>query len=281
MTAAAFFRAANIIALDYPYQAAIASALRICDEACIVVGQSADDTRAAIYAEQERYGADRVKIREETFVFDRGWQERWWDWCREMTTADWHMYHDLDECIHEAHAATVRQLMTEPGAEVIIFPYVHLYGDAFHYVLSPTFYTHNGRLGRASAGYRMRNWCSDEHPTHAACMMVVPRKGIEVDAHNVRDPGGLWTNVPIVHYGWCRTPVALARSQAKHRAWYADGGGMQDGRISDPKPYNYNMEAKSLAGFIGPYDGPHSDAIRPWLEAHAAEWRTLRQGVNV
>ena len=84
-SAAAFMRASNLIVMDYPYAAAVASALRLCDELCVVVGQSVDATRDAIYALQHEYGADSIKIKEEVWTFDRGWQERWWDSCRDQS----------------------------------------------------------------------------------------------------------------------------------------------------------------------------------------------------
>ena len=272
---AAFFRASNLLVMDYPYEAAVASALRVCDEACIVVGQSVDGTRDAIYALQDQYGRDRIKIREETFVFDRGWQERWWDWCREMTTADWHMYHDADEALHELHASRVRAAMQTPTVQVIVFPYIHLFGTANYRVTGKGFYGHNARLGRASAGYRMRNWCSDQHPKWAACQMVINRNGREVDAHNVHDGGAYWIGTPMLHYGWCRTPQALAISQAKHRAWYADGAGLADGRVPDVPPYDYRMAERLRGQQIAPYQGPHPAGLEGWMAAHRDIWAQL------
>ena len=270
---AAFFRASNLIVMDYPFDGALASALRICDEACIVVGQSVDDTRDWVYALRDEYGADRVKVREETFAFDRGWQERWWDWCREMTAAEWHMYHDADEAMHEAYAPHLRTLMEDDDKQVIIFPYVHLFGTANYRTVGKGFYDHNSRLGRSSAGYRMRNWCSDAHPKWAACQMVIQRGGREVDAHNVTDAAALWVDAPMLHYGWCRTPQALSISQAKHRAWYANGAGLTDGRVPDVPAYDYKMAERLHAGDIVPYGGPHPAGMERWLLEHARVWQ--------
>lgn len=292
---AAFFRAANLIVMDYPYAAAIASALRICDEACVVIGQSVDDTRDVLYALQDLYGRDRLKIREERFVFDRGWQERWWNWCREMTAADWQMYHDADEAMHEDAAPAIRALLADAHLQVIVFPYIHFYGTARYRVAGSRFYTHNARLGRASAGYRMRNWCSDAHPTHAACQMVIPRggtdippalafrrtpEGIEADAHNVHDAAAAWVDTPILHYGWCRTPQALAISQAKHRAWYANGAGLEGGHVPTVVPHDYQMAERLGSGFIVPYCGEHPAGMEPWCMAHAGGWHRLEAALR-
>ncbi len=277
MSSAAFFRASNLILMDYPFEVAIASALRICDEACIVIGPSKDDTRAALYALQDRYGRDRLKLRCETWRFDRGWQEQVWNWCREMTTADWHMYHDADEAIHESHAPALRSLLTDPHNQVLIFPYIHLFGTPTYRMAGKGFYDHNARLGRSSAGYRMRNWCSDAHPKWAACQMIIRRGDTEVDAHNIYDGGAVWVDTPILHYGWCRTPQALAISQAKHRAWYADGAGLQDGRVPTVQPYAYKLAERLRGGVIARYAGPHPAGLKEWFVAHAAGWAALEK----
>jgi hypothetical protein len=277
---AAFFRASNLIVMDYPFSGALASALSICDEACVVVGQSIDETRELVYLLQEQYGRDRVKIREERFVFDRGWQERWWDWCREMTTADWHMYHDADESLPDGAVEIIRPLMERRGVQAIVLPYIHFYGTASYRTTGLKFSTHNARIGRKSAGYRMRNWCSDATPKHAACAMVLARGGQEVDAHNIHDAGVEWIDVPLLHYGWCRSPQALAISQAKHYAWYANGGGLQDGHVPLVASYDFRLADRINAGDIGPYKGRHPVAMRSWLAGHMKSWREL-EDMNV
>ena len=274
-SAAAFMRASNLIVMDYPYAAAVASALRLCDELCVVVGQSVDATRDAIYALQHEYGADSIKIKEEVWTFDRGWQERWWDSCREMTKAEWHFVQDADEMIHEDYAGVVRGFMEEPDLahiNVMVFPFVHFYGTDHHRVVHPRFYPYNSRLGRASAGYRMRNWCSDRQPHLPACMMVVQQDGREIGAHGLRGAPAVVLDIPILHYGWCRSLRGLAISQAKHYAWYADGGGLQDGRVPELPPYDLAFADRLATGFIEPIDVRHPAAMQPWLQAHAPEW---------
>ncbi len=269
-SSAAFFRASNICILDYCYDAAVMSALEIVDEAVIVVGQSRDQTRERV-RNLERAFPGRVKVREETFRFDRGWQERWWDWCREMTDADWHMYFDLDEVIDPVHAPALKTLMADPAIKLIRFPIWHLYGNA-DWREQGGFLTANVRLGRASAGYRMRNWCSDEHPKNAACQMVVLSRGKEVNAHIRSGAGVAEAPGPILHYGWCRSARALAISQAKHRAWYADGAGLEDGRIPEVEPYHFRMAEMRAMGRIVPYEGRHPALLERWFQAHAPEW---------
>lgn len=268
----AFFRAANIFDLDYPYEAAVASALTIVDEAIIVVGQSQDRTRDAIYALRDRWPG-RVKVREERFVFDRGWQERWWDWCSELTNADWRLWLDLDEVIDPVHAPALRAIMAGPRVRLVRFPFTHLYGSN-RWQERGVFLTRNARLGRASAGYRMRNWCSDEQPTAAACAVVVLSRGQERNAHTFRGAGVVEAPGPILHYGWCRSARALARSQAKQRAWYAGGGGLEDGRVPEVEPWRFDMARMRAEGRIVPFEGLHPalPELERWFRAHGPEW---------
>jgi hypothetical protein len=273
---AAFFRAANIITLDYPYQAAVASALSICDEACIVVGQSQDGTRDAIYAMQAQYGADRLKVREETIHYDRGWQERWWQWCAEMTTAEWQLWLDLDEVIAPEATPWLRDVMADPALFLVRFPFVHFYATPRYVKLFRL--TRNTRLGRASAGYRMVNMCDDLHPTWSACAMRVGNHETRgVDAHGYRERGIVDSQWPILHYGWCRTPQALAISQAKHHAWYADGDGLADGRLPDVTPYDYWRMNEFKTGVVLPFVGEHPAGMAEWMAAHAAGWADLER----
>ena len=273
---AAFFRAANILTLDYPYAAALQSALAIVDEVCIVVGQSQDGTRDAIYALQAEYGADRVYIREETIHYDRGWQERWWQWCAEMTTADWQLWLDLDEVIAPEATPWLRDAMQDPSLFLVRFPFVHFYATSRYVKLFCL--THNTRLGRASAGWRMVNMCDDLHPQWSACAMRIGnRETTGIDAHAYHERGIMDSQWPIFHYGWCRTPQALAISQAKHHAWYADGDGLQDGRMPDIPPYDYWGMNRAESGVILSCVAEHPASMAEWMAAHAAGWAELER----
>ena len=182
--------------------------------------------------------------------------------------------------------------MTAPNLQVIVFAYIHLFGTAHYRVLGSGFYPYNARLGRASAGFRMRNWCSDAHPKWAACQMVVRRPGAtaamrsrqipdEVDAHNVRDEHVVvLQDCPMLHYGWCRTPAALAISQAKHRAWYADGDGLADGHVPAVARYDYKLGERVQGGSVGRYLGLHPAGLEDWLDAHRDAWAAMESEVE-
>jgi len=267
---AALFRASNVVILDYPLDAALSSALSICDEVVVVVDiNSCDHTLDLVHTLQRAFGPERIIVVEREWKFDRAWQERCWDWGAEATDAEWLMFHDADEAIHEDNALELRALMDCSDVEMIRFPFVHLYATP-RYRAAFTL-THNTRLGRRSIGFRMRNWCSDATPQRAACQMVY---GGERNAH-IPAAGIITVGFPMMHYGWCRSARALAISQAKQGAWYADGGGLEDGHIPEVVPYDFRLTHQMEKGFVSRYDGCHPAAMHDWFAWHAGEWEEL------
>ena len=266
---AALFRTANLQIMDYPFEAALTSALSICDEAVVVVGQSLDNTLDLVYCLQEKHGAERVTVIETVFKYDRMWQERWWNMASSATDAEWLMYHDADEAVHEDDAPKVRQLLDNPAVGLIRFPFIHFYASEDYTISFPL--THNTRLGRRSLGYRMINMCSDQAPGHAACAMMMTCEGTDYNAHAYPGPELVDVDAPIYHYGWARNPFALALSQAKYRAWYADGDGLEDGRLPevDPWPVADELPIFLESGRVQRFDGSHPAAMASWFEEHS------------
>lgn len=271
---AALFRASNLRTMDYPFDAALASALAVCDEAVVVLGQSADDTRDWVYSLRPEYG-QRLIIREQPWRWDRMWQERCWDWGAEMTDAEWLMYADADEVIEQGTEEAIRALMADPAIWLIRFPFVHLYGTPRYHAQFPL--THNTRLGRRSAGYRMRNWNDDAHPNHPVCQMVFgPEERV---AHSHQGPEIVESPGKMLHYGWCRSARAMSISQAKHHAWYANGAGLEDGHIPEVEAWDYRLQAMLAAGRAFPYAGEQPAVLQGWFDAHAEEWERIEREV--
>jgi hypothetical protein len=219
-------------------------------------------------------GAHRVKVIEDTFTYDRGWQERWWDLASSATDAEWLMYIDADEAIHEDDAPRLRELMKQPEIGLIRFPFIHFYATKDYRIHMPL--THNTRLGRRSAGYRMRNWCSDERPKSSACAMVLQTPNGERSAHTW--PGKELVNVDATfyHYGWCRDARALSISQAKHKAWYADGAGLEDGNLPEVTPYDFRLADRLVDGRVECWEPRHHPgAMDGWFIDHQEAWAEL------
>lgn len=273
-SACALFRASNVLTLDYPYAEAIASALAFCDEAVIVVGPSFDATRDAMYAVQTEHGADRVKVIERQWQFDRTWQERVWAWGAEQTTADWLACVDLDDIVHEADAATIRECMGYPRISLLTFPMVHLYGTP-RWRECKKFYPTHTRIGRRAVNFRMMNLCDGGDVVRPVCALVADRDGQAIESNAWLGAERLKLSTPLYHYGWVRDARALAISQAKHFAWYADGAGLEDGHIPDVEPYPFNMPACLAAGRLTPYAGPYPAIMAAWSVRHEAAWAAL------
>ena len=268
---AVLYRASNILAMDYPFRGAIESALCFADEAIVVCDTRSTDGTLAAIAGLAAENRGRVIPVYFDFTFDRLWQEKAWTAAAAETTADWHIWLDLDELIHEDHHAELCSIMADEDAHLINLPFVHLCGTPRWRKKSPKV-RQNTRFGRRSQGYKMVNRCTDKHPEHT-CVFVeyngkLPRFLVSRDDTKL-------PQVPIMHYGWARSAQALAISGAKHHDWYADGEKYSDGRIPDVPPHDFGMGRKVTAGGIVAYDGPHPAHIQPWLESHKTEWQTL------
>jgi hypothetical protein len=267
---AALFRAVNIFEMDYPLEAAVISALGVCDEAVIVVGQSQDTTRHFVYQMQEDYGEEKIKVVETYIHFDRGWEERWWNLASAYTAAEWLFWLDADEAIHEYDVPLIKETMRKPEVELIRFPFLHFYASKDYTLRMPL--KTNTRMGRRSAGFRIVNWCTDEHPNHSACQAVFGLKGKQENANSWSGPNIVEVMAPIYHYGWCRKPLALAMSRAKHRAWYADGGGLEDGRLPEVKPFDFRIKDRLANGQIAQWQGNHPAVMDSWFKQHEFLW---------
>lgn len=277
MSVAALYRASNLIAMDYPFEASLASAMDFCDEAVIVLGKCEDETRELVWQQRSIYGSDRVKIREHEWVFDSGWQERVWAIGSGVTQADWLMFIDADEVIHDCDTPVLRTLLGMDFISFINFPFVHLYGTA-SWSITPKagWLTRNTRLGRRSAGYRMKNLVPSGG---SACAMVYRKNGKEANAHSMEGPTIHRTKLPIFHYGWARSAAALSISQRKHHAWYKNDASLFDGHIPEVPPWDFRMAAMYAEGKIETCVLDHPRYIEGWMEEHRIEWEELDEHV--
>jgi len=269
---AALFRASNIEILDYPYQAAIESALVFVDEVVVVVDHNSQDRTWDAINETARWLAPAVTVTSMHFHFDRMWQEKWWDKAASCTDAEWLMWLDLDEIIDPIHYDEIRGAMAEPNIHLLNFPFVHFYGTCSW--TKSMAVTTGTRIGRRSEGYRMINTCTDKTPGLATCRAAygpqMRESLLEQGPHIAR------LKTPILHYGWCRNAKAFAISQAKHKAWYKDGDGLEDGRIPNVEPYDFKMKE----GSIRKYTGRHPANMSSWLAAHQLPWHYLNAEIS-
>jgi hypothetical protein len=65
----------------------------------------------------------------------------------------------------------------------------------------------------------------------------------------------------------------MAISQTKHRAWYADGDGLEDGHIPDVERWDPDWERMFEIEKIAPYKDKHPAVMEGWFETHEVLWR--------
>ena len=261
--ATAFFRAFDIDVLDYPWEAALNSALDWCDEIIVVAGtNSTDDTVSALQDFQDVIGSSMTVIPAHIKFTERSWQEDWWNLCRHHVNpaSNWHIWLDLDELV--ARPIEAREALNKKDVDLVRFSFCHLFGSAFwSNIRFPL--THNTRAGRTRINYRMVNL-----EDGAACAAVYGKEGI--NAHHPNNPNMVTLDTPILHYGWCRNAEALAESQRRHHVWYG-----KEVPESWNSQFQFDILGRRGRGDLVAYSQPHPYHIHEWLEAHETEWNTL------
>lgn len=128
----------NGVLLDYAFIESIRSALPLCDEYIVVLGDSDDDTRERILA------LDDPKIR----IVDSTWSDRveprkcllaqQTNIGLHLCRGAWCLYMQADEALHEESLPRLRALMEEtaedPDVEAILLERLAFYGDGQHVV---------------------------------------------------------------------------------------------------------------------------------------------------
>lgn len=138
------------VRLGYPFRESIKSALPICDEFIVVVGEIEDGTAEAVAA----IGDPKIKIYRST------WNPHVWVYAFAQQTniglfnctGDWAFSIQGDEVIHEDDYETLRASMEkhldDPRVEGLTFDYVHFYGNHNTQAWSPRWYRKEIRIIR-------------------------------------------------------------------------------------------------------------------------------------
>ena len=147
----------NAVLLDYPIVAAIQSILPLCDEVVVAVGNSTDDTLALIQNIDPK-----VRIIQTT----------WDDTLRENgrvlavetdkalsaidPAADWAIYIQGDEVMHEADHPEILNAMTrfqdDQDVDGLLFDYLHFYGSYDYIGVSNNWYKKEIRIIKPGRG---------------------------------------------------------------------------------------------------------------------------------
>lgn len=249
--------------LGYPYVESIRSALPLCDEFVVAVGQGEDDTLERVRG----IGSEKL------FVLETRWNERMSD--RGFVLAqqkmiaqyccggDWAFYLEGDEVLHEADLGAIRGAMErhldDHRVEALVFDYHHFFGSPQWRAVGPGWYDRAPRILRNS----VRSWAPD-----GLFWVVMDRN------QRGRYPRAALAGAAVYHYGHVRRIAAMQeRNRQVGRYW---------GRENPPFE-GYRIDPSALE----PFHGSHPAVVEEWLRtdaearfvpdpAHAPTWRERR-----
>jgi len=200
----------NAVLYDYPIVEAISSILPLCDEVLVALGKSDDDTQEMI----QGIGSPKIKIIHT--VWDDSLRIGGRVLARETNKAlaaispdaDWALYIQGDEVIHEKYLPVIRQAMElyndDASVEGLLFNYLHFYGSYDYVGDSRRWYRREVRVIRNIKGMHSFR-----------------------DAQGFRINGKLLHVKPVdattYHYGWVKPPDKQSAKQAVfNRYWHND-----------------------------------------------------------
>jgi glycosyltransferase involved in cell wall biosynthesis len=234
-----FLRNAHM--LGYPFVQSIKSALPLCDEFIVNVGDGKDDTLEMVRS------IPSPKIR----VLESQWNEK-------MTTkgyvygqqksiahfnctGDWALYLEADEVLHEDDLPRIRKAMERyldyDRVEALAFDYIHFYGNHFTCVSSPSWYRKAVRA--------MKNSVRSFSPDGLYFIVLESKK-------KGRYPRAALSDARIYHYGYVRSEEEMnEKSRRVGRYWGTSHG-----------PVDYSMVDPQI---LKRFDGTHPAVMEDWL----------------
>jgi hypothetical protein len=200
----------NAVKYDYPVEASVRSMLPLVDELIVCLGNSDDTTESLINSIAD----PRIKIIHST------WDDSLREGGRVLAVetnkaldavnplADWCIYLQADEVIHEDDYAAIRSAMNQykenKKVEGLLFKYLHFYGNYNYIGDSRKWYRYEIRIFRNDKNIRSYK--------DAQGFRYGDRK------LNVKE-------IParIFHYGWVKNPLHQSEKQKSfHKLWHSD-----------------------------------------------------------
>lgn len=234
-----FLRNAHI--LGYPFVESIKSALSLCDEFIVNIGESEDDTFEMVRA------IESPKIR----IIQSQWNEkmttRGYVYGQQKSiahfncTGDWAFYLEADEVIHEDDIPKIRMAMErhldDKDVEALVFDYIHFYGNHKTYAWGPAWYRKEVRI--------IKNSIRAYSPDGLFFVVLSSNK-------RGRYPRAALTGAKIYHYGWVRSEKQM-NEKVKHISKYWG---------NSPHIVDYSkIDHKVLREF----KGTHPAVMKDWL----------------
>ena len=231
--------------LGYPFVESILSALPICDEFIVAVGDSEDDTLSRIQA----IDSDKIKII--PTQWNEEMQDRGFVYAQQKMIAqyncsgDWAFYLEGDEVLHEDDLPKIKASMEKhldnPEIEALAFNYHHFFGSPDWVAISPAWYRQECRIIRNN----IRSWAPD------GLYFVVMDKN-----KRGRYPKAALIDASIYHYGYVRSINAMReKNQRVGKYWKHD----------HPLFNGYKIDPKALNEF----NGSHPEVAKEWLKKEA------------
>ena len=239
--------------LGYPFIESIRSALPLCDEFVIAVGNSEDDTLARIQAINS----------EKIIIIPTFWNEKMQDRgfvyaqqkmiAQYNCTGDWAFYLEGDEVLHEDDLPKIRAAMerhlNNPEVEALAFDYLHFFGSPDWLAKSPAWYRQECRIIRNT----IRTFAPD------GLYWVVMNKN-----SRGRYPKAALVGAPIYHYGHVRSIAAMqAKNQRVGKYWGHD----------HPLFNGYQIDPEAICK----YSGQHPAIVDDWLVNEAEKNFLLKE----
>lgn len=236
----------NAVKLDYPVKEAILSILPLCNEVVVAVGNSEDKTRELI----EQIGDPRIRI------IDTVWDDNLREGGKVLAIetdkafkainpkADWAIYIQADECLHEKYLPCLKDSMVKwkdnPEVEGLLLDYLHFYGSFDFIADSRTWYRKEIRV--------IRNTPQIHSYKDAQGFRLGDRK------LKVKESRAI-----MFHYGWVRHPRFMqAKSIEANKLWHDDKWVQE--RFDPEKEFDYGI-IDSLRRFEGTHPKVMLDRI--------------------
>jgi len=239
--------------LGYPFIESILSALPICDEFIVAVGDSEDDTLARIQA----IGSDKIRII--PTQWNEKMQDRGFVYAQQKMiaqyncTGNWALYLEGDEVLHEDDLpkikASMEKHLNNPEVEALAFDYHHFFGSPNWVAVSPAWYRQECRIIRNT----IRSWAPD------GLYFVVMDKN-----KKGRYPRAASVGAPIYHYGHVRSVEAMRKKNERVGKYWNHDHPLFNGYQIDPQT-------------LEPFSGNHPEVLSNWLRNEAEKDFTPNQ----
>jgi hypothetical protein len=232
----------NAIKYDYPIVEAIRSILPLCDEVVVSIGNSEDETETLIRS------IDSAKVRVVYSTWDDTLRSGGQVLAEETNKAldqvradaDWCIYIQADEVIHEKYYPAIRDAMVtyypDSRVEGLLFSYLHFYASYDYTADSRNWYNREIRVIRNDKAIRSYR-----------------------DAQGFRKNGEKLQVRPVeafvYHYGWVKHPeIQIQKVSDFHKLWTPD----------DPD-FGSKFQTEELH-----FDYSQIDSLRPFEGTHPA-----------